>query len=193
VQHDARSRRLRRVLVVEDHRELRALLARFLRERGLHVLEACSAREAMRMLAPPPDLILLDVRLPDGSVFPVLEASASLWPAPIKIALSGAATPEDAFRLARYGVRRYLQKPVSLAALEEAIAAACEEQPDLRPLVQDSVGHVSVRELQRDVRSVMLRQAMAIAKGNRSNTARLLRVSRQAVQQFLRRRVRRKR
>lgn len=177
--------------MVEDHTELRAGIVRFLRDRGLHVLEAGSAHEAIARLAPPPDLVVLDFCLPDGTAFSLLEALSSCAPAPIKIVLSGLATPEDAFRLARYGVHCYLQKPASLAALERAIQSALAERPDLHAILRASVGHAPLRDVQRDVREVMTREALAVARGNRSRAARLLQVSRQAVQQILRRAQRR--
>jgi DNA-binding NtrC family response regulator len=179
-------RRLRRALVVEDDERLRLAIARMLRGRGVAVLEAGTAREAIAHLISAPDLVLADVRLPDQPAVAIFRACALLWPAPIRIALSARASPAEAFALGRLGVRRYLQKPVSLARIWEEIHAASSEPPDLQPLVQDSVGHVSVRELQRSVRDVMFRQAMAIARNNRTRAARLLRVSRQAVQQVVR-------
>jgi DNA-binding NtrC family response regulator len=177
---------MRSALLVEDEPALRAALATLMRSRGLTVMEAASARDAIALLVHAPDLVIADVRLAGDSAFPLFEATMSLSPAPIKIAISGVATPEESFRLARYGVRRYLQKPVTLAAIWSAIQSARQEPPDLRALVQDSVGHVSLRELQAHLRQLMFRQALGLAKGNRSGAARLLRVSRQAVQQLLR-------
>jgi DNA-binding NtrC family response regulator len=183
----AARRRLLRALIVEDDVTLRAAIARLLHSRGLQTVEASTVREALLLLTPAPDIIIADFRLPDATALKIFEASCALWPAPIKIALSGRATPDEAFRLARYGVRRYLQKPVALATIWDAILQVREEPPDLRPLVQDTVGHVSLRDLQRSVRIVMVRQALALAKGNHTGAARLLRVSRQAVQQLMRR------
>jgi CheY-like chemotaxis protein len=173
-------------LVVEDDLRLRAALARLLQSRGIEVLEAGTARDGISQLTLMPDVVLADFRLPDQSALAVFRACTALSPAPIRIALSAMASPEEAFQLGALGVRRYLQKPVSLESVWTAIRSACDEPPDLHPLVQDSVGHVSVRDLQRVVRDVMFRQAMAIARDNRTGAARLLRVSRQAVQQVAR-------
>lgn len=180
------SRRLRSALVVEDDPTLRAGLASFLRTKGLRVATAGLAAEGVAQLRGKPDLILLDVMLPDGDAFTVLEQALKLTPAPIRIALSGAAKPEEAFRLARYGVRRFLQKPVSLAEIWNAVCEANEAPPDIAPLVQESVGHVSLKDLTGSVRTVAIRQALAIARGNRTGAARILQVTRQAVQQMLR-------
>ena len=181
------ARRLRSALVVEDDPTLRAGLARFLRTKDLRVATAGSASEAVAQLRGRPDLILLDVMLPDGDAFSVLEHTQKLAPAPIRIAFSGAASAEEAFRLASFGVRRFMQKPVSLAEVWDAICQANEEPPDLAPLVQESVGHISLKDLTGSVRSAAIRQALAIARGNRTRAARILRVTRQAVQQMVRR------
>ena len=180
------SRRLRSALVIEDDPTLRAALATFLRTKDLRVATAGSAAEAIVQLRGRPDLILLDVMLPDGDVFTVLERAQKLAPAPIRIAMSGEATAEAAFKLAAYGVRRFLQKPVSLAAIWNAVCEANQEAPDLAPFVQESVGHVSLKDLTGNVRAAAIEQALAIARGNRTRAARILRVTRQAVQQMVR-------
>jgi DNA-binding NtrC family response regulator len=179
-------RRIRRVLLVEDEAALRTAIAGALRSRGITVVEAESGREAIERLDPVPDLVFADVYLSGDSAFELFEAAMALSPAPIRIAISGVATAAEGFRLAGLGVRRYIQKPVSLAQIWAEIEAAREEPPDLRTLAQESVGHLSLRELQKKVRQVMLEQALGLAKGNHSGAARLLRVSRQAVQQVVR-------
>jgi DNA-binding NtrC family response regulator len=181
------ARRLRSALVVDDHPTLRAALASFLREKGLRVASTATASDAVTQLRiARPDLLVLDVRLPDGDAFTVLEHVRKLAPAPIRIGLSGEASPEEAFRLAQYGVRSFLQKPVSLGDLWDAIQTAAEEPPDLAPLVHESVGRVPLRELTAQVREEAIKQALATARGNRTVAARILHVTRQAVQQMLR-------
>jgi DNA-binding NtrC family response regulator len=181
------SRRLRSALVVEDDPTLRTGLASFLRTKDLRVATAGSAAEAITQLRGRPDLLVLDVMLPDGDAFTVLDHAQNLAPAPIRIAMSGAASAEDGFRLASYGVRSFLQKPVSLAEIWEAVQKANDEAPDLAPFAQESVGHVSLKELTGGVRAAAIRQALAISRGNRTRAAHLLRVTRQAVQQMIRR------
>lgn len=180
------SRRLRSALVVDDDPTLRGGIATFLREKGLRVATAASAREAIEQLRGKPDVVVLDVRLPDGDAFSVLEVARDLAPAPLRIALSGEASPEDAFRLAKYGVRDFLQKPASLDEIWEAIQSAADAPPDLAPAVQETVGHLSLKELTNSVRDEAIKQALASARGNRTGAAKILQVTRQAVQQMLR-------
>jgi DNA-binding response OmpR family regulator len=54
------------LLIVEDHHDIRAALRRLLVHRGWHVLEAATVAEALALLDPPPDCVILDLMLPDG-------------------------------------------------------------------------------------------------------------------------------
>lgn len=181
-------RELQRIVVVEDDVSLRAAIARAVGRWGAMVTGVSSASELRPLLARPPmpDLLILDVRLRDETAFDVLELASRMSPAPIVVAISGKASPEEAFRLAQQGVRAYLAKPFSLDELVSAIDAACREVPHLEPLVSALVGQVPMRELQREVRRVMVREALALSEGSRSGAARLLDVTRQAVQQIVR-------
>ena len=69
----------------------------------------------------------------------------------------------------------------------EAIDAALHDAPNIDPQILASVGNISMPTLQSRVRNLMTREALARVNGNRSAAARLLGVTRQAVQQFARR------
>lgn len=181
-------RKLERVVVVEDEAALRSAITRVVRGWGATVTEAGTAAEARALLREPPlpELVIVDVRLPDESACGLLDITSRLSPPPVVLAMSGKASPEEAFLLAQKGVRAYLPKPFSIEELESVVEAALREMPSLEPLVTALVGRVPMRELQREVRRVMVREALAQAEGSRSGAARLLDVSRQAVQQAVR-------
>ena len=182
---------LDRVLVVEDEVPLRRGIATLVRRTwGAEVLEAGTTGEALALLARAPDLIIADVCLPDGSALSFLEATVTHSPEPLKIAISGWASAEQAFALGQLGVRAFLSKPFTLQALCDAVERARREAPAVEPLVRASVGRVAMRELQSRVRSVMIDQALALSDGSCTGAARLLRISRQAVQQVERQRLR---
>jgi DNA-binding NtrC family response regulator len=179
-------RELGRVLIVEDNVPLRTAIAALLRDSGAEVLEAGTERDAIALLNPPPDLIICDVYLPDGSALKILETALHLSPEPVKIAVSGHASAEEAFQLAKLGVLAYLAKPFSLAELSGTIERVLAAPPDIDTMLRASVGQVPMRELQQRVRKVMVGQALALTRGSRSGAARLLDVSRQAIQQITR-------
>ena len=65
-----------RILLVDDNDVGRYALSRLLRREGFVVTEAATGHEALRLAAaaPQPDLIILDVKLPDMSGFAVCQA-----------------------------------------------------------------------------------------------------------------------
>lgn len=58
-----------RILVVDDDKTLREGLAELMRREGFEAQTACDCAQALRALSGRPDLILLDVMLPDGDGF----------------------------------------------------------------------------------------------------------------------------
>ena len=56
---------MKRILVVDDEERIRNYLAEELTEEGYEVLQAASAPEALKMIErDPPDLVILDIRMP---------------------------------------------------------------------------------------------------------------------------------
>jgi putative two-component system response regulator len=105
-----------RILVVDDDDALRALLRRTLTPAGYAVEELGSADAALeRIHTDPPDLVLLDIRLPDRSGQEVLESiradpATRLLPV---VMLTGYATVEERMRAQAAGVTDFLSKPFS--------------------------------------------------------------------------------
>lgn len=78
-----------RALIVDDHPAFRASARRLLEAEGFTVAEAASAGEGVRAVAElKPDLVLLDVQLPDFDGFQAAEQMASIDPAPAVILVS---------------------------------------------------------------------------------------------------------
>jgi len=180
------AREVLRVLIVEDDASLRRAIVRAMRSTGRELDEASTCEGGLALLANEPDLLLLDVRLPDGSGVTVAQAAAALRPAPLVVVLSGEATPQEAFQLAQLGAIQFLAKPFSLDELLAAIELVHTARVQLAPMVRACVGSADLRDVQDDVRRTMVEQALALAKGNRTMAAKLLRVSRQAIQKFIR-------
>lgn len=176
-----------RCLIVDDDERLRAVLVEALSARGFAVSEAASVAAARAVLGDgTPDLVILDVALPDGRASDVLDLLGYLSPAPRVVALSGAAGPDESFALAQRGVRIYLKKPIQLDELEQAVERALSQPPDLVPHVRAAVGLKSIHEVEQTVRETMVQEAIARGQGNRRVAARVLGISRQLLQHILR-------
>jgi two-component system, cell cycle response regulator DivK len=113
----------RRVLIVEDNHDNRAIFAAILHHYGYEVLEAADGEAGVRIATESqPDVILMDISLPrmDG-----IEATTRLKQAdetasiPI-IAVTAHAMREDEERVRRAGCDAYLAKPVEpMRVIEE--------------------------------------------------------------------------
>src|SRR6267378_1319578 len=106
----------RRVLLVEDEPALRRVIARNLSSRGLDVAEAGTVAEALNTLdAETPDLILLDINLPDRSGWDVLRDLQRRRIAVPTIVVSAVRVSQS--RLDEFHPTAYLPKPFPIDAL----------------------------------------------------------------------------
>lgn len=110
------------VLVVEDDADLRATLSRALRGRGYRVASAGDGSAAMRTVRRrAPDLILLDMNLPDTDGLEVMREAKSFDPGIAAVLVTGYGTVERAVHAMRQGAHDFLVKPVRPSRLFEVV------------------------------------------------------------------------
>jgi DNA-binding NarL/FixJ family response regulator len=113
---------LRRVVLVDDHDLFRAGVRSELGPSVEIVGEAASVLEAVPLIkALDPDVVLLDVHLPDGGGHAVIAQVAPERPGVRFLALSVSDAAEDVIDVIRAGARGYVTKTISGAELTEAI------------------------------------------------------------------------
>ena len=104
----------RRILVVDDEPNIRTTLARSLDLEGFEVSSAEDATAALAAVAEQkPDLVLLDLRLPDHDGLWVIEQLNQLADPPAVVMMSGHGTVEAALKAVRLGALDFLEKPIS--------------------------------------------------------------------------------
>src|SRR5712691_4640451 len=122
-----------KILVIEDDPVARADLEARLEANGYIVARAADAASAMTVVnRERPDLILLDLGLPAGDGFLVLERLrkiGTLSAIPVLV-VTGRSDPETRKRVAAMGIASLLVKPVGTEALLGAIGSALETKPD---------------------------------------------------------------
>jgi two-component system, OmpR family, KDP operon response regulator KdpE len=127
-----------KVLVVEDDREIRALMQSSLSVEGFEVQTAVSINEASALLRhSPPDVVVLDLGLPDGDGVDLVKEVRQRQTLPI-IVVSARHQEEQKIKLLDAGADDYLTKPFSV---EELLAAAVKEH-QLDDLRVDLVNYV---------------------------------------------------
>ena len=100
-----------RVLVVDDEADIRKLVAHLLRRAGHDVVEAENGRAGLRSLhALPPDLVLLDVSMPDMDGWQTLERIRDLSDVPV-LMLTARGDELERVRGLQAGADDYVVKP----------------------------------------------------------------------------------
>ena len=121
-----------RVLVVEDENQLRFALRRYLEESGYTVREVEDAAGALREFASfKPDVVLLDLMLPDASGVDVCREIRRASETPI-VVLSALGDDRTKVRALDEGADDYLTKPFSMDELFARIRVALRHGSSLR-------------------------------------------------------------
>ena len=120
------------ILIVEDNEKNLKLVRDLLQFKGYRTLEAGTAGEGISLAtANSPDLILMDIQLPDldgEAALGRLRAEPSTAGIPV-IALTAQAMAGDRERLLRAGFAGYLAKPISIREFPEQVREFCERRP----------------------------------------------------------------
>ena len=143
-----------RILIVEDEPEIRRFLRVSLEHHGFRLAEVTSVREAIAQAAmQPPDLMILDLGLPDGDGLEVIRNVRGWSPLPI-IVLSARGQERDKVLALDAGADDYLTKPFGIeellarlrVALRHAARGAAE---DASPVFQ--IGELRIDQSTRRV------------------------------------------
>ena len=125
------SKKQHRVLIVDDERPIRELLARFLSKRGFDVDIAADGKDALEKLyGDKPHLLLIDIRMPIMGGAELMEWVAHLdIDVPVICAMSGVASDEEVADALRSGVADFFPKPLKLEELLSCIRRRLAEVP----------------------------------------------------------------
>jgi len=137
------SLRCRRVLVVDDERDLRRLVRRLLEREGAEVEEAADGREALRLLySLRPDIVILDVLMPGLNGWDTLARIRDVTDVPI-LMLTARGQELDRVRGLREGADDYVGKPFGslelLARVEALLRRDKRDWPDVPERYDDGL------------------------------------------------------
>lgn len=113
---------MQRILIVDDETDIVNMLKSFFRSRGYEVWGAENGAEALRLAERRPDIILLDVAMPDMDGLEVCRRIRDLVSCPI-LFLSARIEESDKLGGFAAGGDDYVIKPFSLAELEARVGA----------------------------------------------------------------------
>jgi two-component system, NtrC family, response regulator PilR len=125
-----------RILVVDDERSMRELLAIVLKREGYDVLLAENGKKAIELLEREPfDLLISDIKMPDLSGVEVLRAAKQIDQDILGIMITAFASTESAVEAMRLGACDYLSKPFDIDLLKMKV----REKIENRQLRQENV------------------------------------------------------
>jgi two-component system response regulator PilR (NtrC family) len=122
-----------RILVVDDEQSMREMLGIMLRKEGYEVVVADSRAQAAAVLGHETiDMVVTDVRLPDGDGIEILRHVKAASPETIVIVMTAFGTTETAVAARKLGAEAYVLKPFDV--------------DELRIVVRDALAHRRLRE-----------------------------------------------
>src|SRR5580765_6777168 len=133
---EASRERTARILVADDERSMRELLAIVLKREGYEVIVAENGQAALDVLAKGAvDLVISDIKMPDMSGVEVLRAAKAADASLLAIMMTAFASTETAVEAMRLGACDYLIKPFDVDELKLKV----REKVEARQLRQENV------------------------------------------------------
>jgi DNA-binding NtrC family response regulator len=125
-----------KILILDDEESLVKILSKVLKQEGHEVFYAYTAAEGLeKHKIIQPDMLLLDIRLPDQTGMEVLEQLNKAYNASSVVIITGAATVDSAVHAMKMGAEDYLEKPIDPQKLK-LVTQSIAEKKGLSPRVQ---------------------------------------------------------
>jgi len=164
-------------LVVDDDESMRATLMAYISRMGVQVRAVADVAEARRTLQAEPvpfDIVLTDLRLPDGSGLDIVKAARSRNSASLVTIITGFASLETAIEAIRLGAHDYVTKPFSLDQIGITVrnmvghVTLARENARLSLRLQELLGEVSrLRDERLDLGKVLEAIRLELAENSR--------------------------
>ena len=163
-----------RILVIDDDTVVRESFCFYLEDLDYDVVQALNGKDGLAQVEKAkPDIVLLDLRMPEMDGHEVLEQLSTDAPETPLIVISGTGDIGDTVRALRLGAWDYLLKPVNdLSMLEHAINKALErarllrENREHREHLEEEVAR-RTRELSEKVEELSRFNRMAVGRERR--------------------------
>ncbi|MCC7449396.1 MAG: response regulator [Anaerolineae bacterium] len=123
------------ILIVDDDKNLRYILAKYVKRLGHTVIEAESGEEALRILrsaVDPIDLVLTDIWMPELNGIELLQAVRHIAPDLPVAMITGAATLDSSIAALNAGAYAYLTKPIRSEQVRDVVERGLQRVEEAR-------------------------------------------------------------
>ena len=107
-----------KVLVVDDEDGVRTTLSEFLEKKGYEALCASGGEEALQKMEENPDIVLLDIMMPDRNGLEILNRIKEMSPSTDVIMITGLIEHEIGLESREQGAFEFVTKPIDFQHLE---------------------------------------------------------------------------
>ncbi|MCU4166664.1 response regulator [Carboxylicivirga caseinilyticus] len=113
---------MKKILIIDDADDTRKTLKTLLRNQDIEILEASNGVEGWDIIIKEhPDLILLDLHMPQKDGFSILEDLEEEWMGIPVVVVSGDTEEETISTCNFFGAKAYLKKPIALEEFKKVI------------------------------------------------------------------------
>ena len=135
------------ILVVDDEESMRYFLAKTLKREGYEVIEASDGPAALAAAqARPPDMALLDVRMPGMDGVALMRALRSSLPSLPVILMTAYGSVQNALHAMKYGAADYITKPFRVDDIRATVARLLASQDDRPPTLRTALADAEAAE-----------------------------------------------
>ena len=121
---------MKSILIADDDEVTRTILEKALEKEGYRIMTAVNGREAVeKVKEESPDLLILDIRMPDMHGLEVLEVVRKENKALPIVVCSGVGQLRDDFAVLSSNISAFITKPVDVEKLKEKIKEICPISP----------------------------------------------------------------
>jgi two-component system response regulator RegA len=168
------------LLVVDDDDVLRERLVRAFRERGYDAAGVANGDDALALAAAdPPELAVVDLRMPGRSGLDVVRELVALDPATLVVVLTGYGSIATAVEAMRIGAKHYLTKPADADEILRAFKNSSTTGAALSEASEQETPSLARTEWEH------IQRVLADVNGNVSEAARRLGLHRRSLQRKL--------
>ena len=107
-----------KVLVVDDEDGVRNTLSEFLEKKGYEAISASGGEEALEKMKAAPDIVLLDIMMPDTNGMEILNKIKEMSPSTDVIMITGLIEHEVGLESRKQGAFEFVTKPIDFDHLE---------------------------------------------------------------------------
>jgi len=127
------------ILIVDDDKAIRYSLKRMLEGQYIILTAQCGEEALSRIKAEPPDLILMDIKMPGRDGIEILKEIRSFDPKALVILMTAYGTTETAIEAMKHGAFDYILKPFPIPQMKELVEKALA----LRRWMKEGVSYAS--------------------------------------------------